>query len=633
VNAPKKILIVTPAAPGSTKGNRITAERWASLLDGYRVEIAESNDGQPCDVLIALHARRGAAAIARSRAEAPTRPIILALTGTDLYRDIHDNADAQRSLELADLFIGLHPRVADDLPAATRAKARWVVQSAVAPPGAAAPARDDLVACVLGHLRDVKDPLRAALAVRLLPEASRLRVVQVGSALDERLATDARTESEANPRYTWRGEVSHPEALKLLATSDLHVLTSEMEGGANVICEALACGVPTLSTRIASSVGLLGEDYPGFFPVGDTEALAALLERFERDEAFRDRLGGATQALKAQVDPMRERAALRAVIDELLDSEHSEFAQDVRRGLTTTPKHLSCRYLYDEHGSKLFEEICELPEYYLTRAEAEILKTHAEELPGLFGPDVVLFELGSGSAVKTRLVVEAFLAKNQTLTYVPVDISVDALDESARVLSAAYSDLTVEPIAGEYRRGLQWLADNSTQERLVLWLGSNVGNFSRPEATEFLSAVRASLSGEDRLLIGVDLRKGKAVLEAAYDDAQGVTARFNKNLLTRINRELGGSFDPDAFEHRVSYDEDTGHVSSYLVCRDACTVRIEALDLDVSFEHRESIHTEDSVKYSPEEIDTLAATSGFRVQTRWLDANGRFALSLFAPAV
>ncbi len=629
---PPSILIVTPAAPGSTKGNRITAERWASLLDGYRVEIAESYEGQACDVLIALHARRSAEAVVRSRAERPTRPIVLALTGTDLYRDIHDDADAQRSLSLADLFIGLHPRVADDLPKAVRDKARWVVQSAVAPKASPQPRGDGLVACVLGHLRDVKDPLRAAHALRLLPEGSRFEVVHVGAALDDALAEEARLESAANPRYEWRGELPHAEALELLSTCDLHVLSSEMEGGANAICEALACGIPTLSTRIASSVALLGDDYPGFFPVGDTQALATLLERFEDDAAFRASLQSASAALKAQVDPARERRALRAVIEELLDSERFEFAADVKRGLTSSPKTLPCRYLYDEQGSKLFEEICGLPEYYVTRAETEILQSHAKELPPRFGPDVVLFELGSGSAVKTRLIVEAFLAKNGTLTYVPVDISTDALDESARTLGDAYSDLIIEPIAGEYRLGLEWLAANTGRERLVLWLGSNVGNFDRPGAADFLSSIRASLGERDRLLIGVDLRKDKAVLEAAYGDAQGVTARFNKNLLVRINRELGGQFEVDAFEHRPHYDEDTGHVSSHLVSREAQTVRIEALDLDVQFEKGESMHTEDSVKYSPEEIDQLAAVSGFRLEARWLDAAGRFALNLFAPS-
>jgi L-histidine N-alpha-methyltransferase len=631
VSAAARILIVTPAAPGSTKGNRITAERWASLLDGHQVEIAVDYDGQPCDLLIALHARRSATAIERYRADHPVGPLILALTGTDLYRDIHTDPDAQRSLELADLFIGLHPRVQDDLPEAVRAKARWVVQSAVPPETAAAPPEDSLQVCVLGHLRPVKDPLRTAAAARLLPEDSRLHVVHLGAALDDETAAAARTESESNPRYEWRGEVPHDQALELLAASHVHVLSSEMEGGANAVCEALACGVPTLSSRISGSVGLLGETYPGFFPVGDTEALAALLRRFETDEAFRETLRSACAALAHTVDPRQEQAALLAAVNEALSSDRVEFAADVKAGLSATPKHLDCRYLYDEEGSRLFEQICELPEYYVTRAETEILVAHAHQLPGRFSSDVVLFELGSGSAVKTRLILEAFLATPRDLTYVPVDISQTALDESARALRADYPELRVEPIAGEYRQGLEWLARTTGRERLVLWLGSNVGNFGRADAGEFLSSVRASLTAEDRLLIGIDLRKDRAVLEAAYDDAQGVTARFNKNLLVRINRELGGTFDLDRFEHRVAYDEDTGRVSSHLVSLDPCTVSVAAVGLEVCFEQGESMHTENSFKYSPEEIDSLAQASGFRVETTWLDAEGRFSLNLFAP--
>ena len=283
-----EILIATPAPPGSQKGNRITAERWARLLTGlgHRVTVAGEYSGQECDLLIALHARRSAASIKRFHAEHPGHPLVVVLTGTDLHRDIHSDATAKASLERATVLVVLHDRGVDELPDHLRGRVRTIHQSVVVPPGERSLPEDEFRACVVGHLRPEKDPFLTAKAARLLPSSSRCHVVHLGAARDEDAAERAREESSTNPRYEWRGELPHAEALDVLRSSHLHVLTSKLEGGANALCEAIACGVPTLSSHIAGSVGILGEDYPGFFAVGDAEALAALISRTETEPAF-----------------------------------------------------------------------------------------------------------------------------------------------------------------------------------------------------------------------------------------------------------------------------------------------------------------------------------------------------------
>ena len=319
-------------------------------------------------------------------------------------------------------------------------------------------------------------------------------------------------------------------------------------------------------------------------------------------------------------------------VDGGLAREQEDFAGDVRAGLTAAPKRLPCRYFYDDEGSRLFERICELPEYYLTRAEREILSSHAIELARLTVPGVVLVELGSGSAVKTRLVIEALLARHGALRYVPIDVSRSALDESATSLLARYPRLEIEAIAAEYADGLRHLERYAGQPKLVLWLGSNIGNLTRAEAAAFVHQVRALLAPGDRFVIGADLRKDRAVLEPAYDDSRGVTAAFNLNLLVRINRELGGRFDVSRFRHRAVYDEAQGRIEMYLVSERRQVVRIDALGLDVPFEAGEPIHTENLYKYSAEDVDVLAETTGFSVDRRWLDVAARFSVNVLSPA-
>ncbi len=311
-----------------------------------------------------------------------------------------------------------------------------------------------------------------------------------------------------------------------------------------------------------------------------------------------------------------------------VESALNAFAEDVALGLRASPKRLSCRYFYDQEGSRLFEQICKLPEYYLTGAEREILSARAGEIVSGFPEEVTLVELGSGSAVKTRLLIEALLACQDGLRFVPVDISQSALEESSQRLLRAYADLEILGVAAEYHAGLARLKDEIEGPKLILWLGSNVGNFDRPDAVRFLGRLRAAMADGDRLLMGVDLRKDRATLEAAYDDAEGVTARFNLNLLARINRELGGRFELEHFQHRVVYDEEDGRVAMYLVSACAQTVAVEGLDLEVVFAEGEAIHTEDSYKYSVAEIEALAGSAGLEVEEQWFDGERRFGLNL-----
>jgi len=313
-------------------------------------------------------------------------------------------------------------------------------------------------------------------------------------------------------------------------------------------------------------------------------------------------------------------------------TDPSEFARAVETGLTSKPKYLPCRFLYDEEGSQLFEEICELPEYYLTRAERSILRAHAQEIAARFDGPVTLAELGSGSASKTRILIEAFLARHGALRYVPVDISHSMLEESSRALLQEYGSLEILAIAGEYREGLRRLARETNRPKLILWLGSNVGNLYRQEASEFLQSLRRLMAPHDRLLVGIDLRKDRDVLERAYDDARGVTAKFTLNLLARINRELGGRFDLKAFRHRAVYNGEEGRVEIYLVSKKAQAVAIEGLDLVVPFKKDEAIDTEYSFKYSLVEIENLAFDAGLSVERQWLDDKRRFSVSLLAPA-
>jgi L-histidine N-alpha-methyltransferase len=328
----------------------------------------------------------------------------------------------------------------------------------------------------------------------------------------------------------------------------------------------------------------------------------------------------------------------------------ASFAEDVRRGLISTPKRLSPKYFYDALGSQLFEAICLLPEYYLTRAEDEILARHAEEIVAALAipsadeflshdsdeyvaalSQVTLVEFGSGSSTKTRHVIEALLRRQKNLLYIPIDISSAALEAGAHALLESYPALRVEAYAGDYDAALARLQDDApTRGRtLALFLGSNIGNFYRSEAENFLRRVRRVLCAGDALLVGADLKKDAKILEAAYDDPLGVTAAFNLNLLARINRDLGADFDVRAFRHVAAYNERAGRVEMYVESTREQVVRVASLDLEISFVAGERVHTEDSHKYDLADLDALAARSGFTRAHAWLDARELFSSNLF----
>jgi len=264
--------------------------------------------------MVALHARRSFAAIEQFQRLYPEKPLIVALTGTDLYGDIKTSAEAQQSLEWATRLILLQPKGLEELPPHLRAKAHVIYQSVVGPKSPPPKPKTTFDVCVLGHLRDVKDPFRAALASRLLPDTSRVRVLHVGKALSEDMAATAAAEALANPRYRWLGELPRWQARRVLARSHILVLSSKMEGGANVISEALAVPVPVLASNISGSIGLLGEDYPGYFPLGDTLALAQLLAKAEQDIEFYHKLTNWCRQRAPIVHPDRERESWRELL-------------------------------------------------------------------------------------------------------------------------------------------------------------------------------------------------------------------------------------------------------------------------------------------------------------------------------
>jgi dimethylhistidine N-methyltransferase len=304
------------------------------------------------------------------------------------------------------------------------------------------------------------------------------------------------------------------------------------------------------------------------------------------------------------------------------------FAEDVRRGLATRPKRFLPKYFYDQLGSQLFEAICLLPEYYLTRAENEILEHSADEIVSSVAGKTTLIEMGSGSASKTRLIIEALLRKQTELLFIPVDISASALESSSRILLQSYPQLKIEAYAADYFAGLAELEQTQRPHTLALFLGSNVSNFDPDEALRFLRALRQVLHEGDALLLGADLKKDKHVLEAAYNDALGVTAAFNLNVLARINRELGGNFDLRAFQHRAFYNETAGRVEIYIESTREQTVAISQLELEVQFGAGEQIHTENSYKYDLNDIRRLAAETGFVHGRTWLDSQERFSSNL-----
>jgi putative glycosyltransferase (TIGR04348 family) len=322
-----KIVLITPEGPTSRTGNRVAATRWARILRqlGHDVRVKSDYDGKPASAMVAVHAWRSAAAIERFKAMHPDCPVILQLSGTDIYQFIKtDPVPTLRSMELADRLVALNDLAWRAVPKRLRAGLVVIHQSASPLPSPRRPSRSAVVVSVIGHLRDVKDPLRAAEAARLLPAESRVRIEQVGRAYTTAWATRARAEMAANPRYQWRDDVPAAAVRRLLARSHAMVISSLSEGGANVVSEAIVAGVPVLASRIDGNVGLLGTDYPGYFPVGDTAALARLLGRLEHEPRFVASLAKALARRAPLFRPARETAAWRQLLASLSRQRSAE---------------------------------------------------------------------------------------------------------------------------------------------------------------------------------------------------------------------------------------------------------------------------------------------------------------------
>lgn len=314
--------------------------------------------------------------------------------------------------------------------------------------------------------------------------------------------------------------------------------------------------------------------------------------------------------------------------------ELSQFAEDVLAGLSATPKHLSSRYFYDDEGSRLFMEIMKLPEYYPTRAEFKVFREQTDAIYHSFtdGADAIdLIELGAGDGAKTAVLVEHFLNRGLDFTYSPIDISREANDALESRFRMRFPALTIKPHTGDYFKVLDSLKSDSGRRKVILFLGSNIGNFQKDKALAFFRSLRSVMNPDDRLFIGFDMQKDPRVIVAAYDDPQGVTAAFNLNLLTRINRELGGDFDISKFSHYAQYRPVECAARSFLISREKQTVHIAALGRSFYLEQWEPIFMEISQKYTQAMIDELAAESGFAIQQQFMNHEDFYVDSLWRP--
>ena len=306
-------------------------------------------------------------------------------------------------------------------------------------------------------------------------------------------------------------------------------------------------------------------------------------------------------------------------------SATTDFERSVRSGLSARPKTLEAKYFYDEAGSVLFDRITELPEYYLTKAETEILASRTGEIADLVGPDAELVELGSGASIKTRLLLAAL---TRPANYIPIDISAEHMAAAADGLQALHPDLAIHPMAADFMQPLRLPERSTAGRRLLFFPGSTIGNLEPTEARLFLDRMRRE-TGADMMIIGADLAKDRATLEAAYNDRAGVTAAFNLNLLTRINRELGGDFALDSFRHEARYNQAAGRIEMHLVSLVDQTVAIG--DFTVAFEAGETIHSENSYKYTIAGFHQMVGLGGWQPQQVWTDAQARFSVHLLAP--
>ena len=303
--------------------------------------------------------------------------------------------------------------------------------------------------------------------------------------------------------------------------------------------------------------------------------------------------------------------------------------EDVRRGLTDSPKHLPSRYFYDERGCELFDAITELPEYYLTRAEEALLRRHADDIIRATEP-VSLVEIGAGSCRKTSLIIDAARRRGYGRDFLPFDISEEAVRAAAGDLVGRFPGLTVHGLVGDFGKHLAAIPRLGRQ--LVMFLGSTIGNLEPDERIAFLRQVRALLEPDDAFLLGLDLVKDPEVLHAAYNDAQGITAAFNRNLLSSLNRELGADFQPELFDHVAYYDEDRQRVELHLKSSRRQVVHVPGADVSVTFEAGECLHTEISTKFTEATASDSLQAAGLRLERWYTDPDGRFGMALAVGA-
>jgi len=311
---------------------------------------------------------------------------------------------------------------------------------------------------------------------------------------------------------------------------------------------------------------------------------------------------------------------------------HSEFAQDIYLGLSSKPKYLQSKYFYDAEGDKLFQQITALNEYYLTDCEHEILNNHKDDLLTFFldsNTPFLLTELGAGDGQKTEVLLNHFLYESVHFRYFPIDISPNVLDLLESKLLANFPQLNVSTYPGDYFRALDRLNAEANGRKVLLFLGSTIGNFKFEEAVKFLRSLKIRMTNKDLLLIGFDLKKTPNTILQAYNDPSGITAQFNLNLLHRINKELEGEFKPDDFYHHPTYDPSTGEAKSFLISKKNQTIRIGKLNTTFEFKEGEPIFTEISQKYDEDMINTLAEKAGFRVQNNFYDSRKYFVDSLW----
>lgn len=302
-------------------------------------------------------------------------------------------------------------------------------------------------------------------------------------------------------------------------------------------------------------------------------------------------------------------------------------AREVREGLSAMPKRLPAKFFYDEAGSALFEQITDLPEYYLTRTERAIFEDYAGAILEVAGTGLTLVELGAGTATKTCILIEELLQRQPRALFYPIDVSPAALNEAVRQMELQFPRLRVNPIVADYTGGVAALSRISGR-KLVLYIGSSIGNFEPAEATGILRRIRRSLSSGDALLLGTDMAKTSKILLPAYNDAQGVTAAFNKNILVRLNRELDADFDVAAFRHVALWNKRCSRMEMHLESLTKQDVFIDAIEMDVHFAQGERIHTENSYKYTPEMIEEILRESGFHLEHTWSDPKGWFGVRL-----